>query len=101
MSIRRLERVALSHPVVLKAIAKLSLPESSVITSDFQSQFLPMLRYSNPMLAWELNKTNQVEIVFQDSTKEIVHVQQSHVLMERLISIDAQKHFLKDKYIPE
>lgn len=103
MSVRRLERVALSSPVILKAIVNLSLPESAEFSRNFLTQFLPILRYNNPRLSWSLQKAAFVEVGFEDSTSEMIKceaIPQSHILMERLLSIDAQKHLLKDKYLP-
>ena len=103
MSARRLEIVALASPVVLKSIVKLSLPESVEFSRDFMTQFLPILRYNNPRLSWSVDRRDSVEIGFEDSTCDVIKsntIPQSHVLMERLLGIDAQKHLLKDKYVP-
>ena len=104
MSLRRLERVALSSPVVLKAVVKLGLPAGSEVSRDFTAQFLPMLRFNNPKLSWELCQSDNVELEFSDCTKQVLRgssLVQSHVLMQRLLKIDAEKHMLKDKYVSD
>ena len=101
MSLRRLERVALASPVILKAVVRVGLPEGSEVSRDFTAQFLPMLRFNNPKLSWALCPSDDVELVFSDSTKQVLKgssLVQSHLLMQRLLKIDTDKHMLKDKY---
>jgi hypothetical protein len=79
------------------------LPESMEFSRDFQVQFLPLLRFNNPRLSWELGKKDVIELEFDDHTFEVIgadKIEQSHVLMEKVIGIDSQKHLLKDKYVP-
>ena len=106
MSIRRLERAALSTPYSLKAVVSLTLTGKAQIVSDFRNQFVPMVRYHNPKLSFGSSDSDDkpyMEITFSDATKHVLDlskVVQSHALMERLLTIDADKHALKDKYVP-
>ena len=109
MSIRRLERAALATPYALKAVTSLAFnvrPTCSKF-SDFQTQFLPMLRFHNPKLQLDLRKDEQkavsdLRLKFSDNTEDFLtfdKVVQSHHLMEILLQVDALKHSMKDKYV--
>jgi hypothetical protein len=108
MSIRRLERAALATPYALKAVTQLVFNVRPTCTtfSDFQTQFLPILRFHNPKLQLELRKTEDaasaLQVKFSDNTEDAVpfdKVAQSHHLMEILLNVDALKHSMKDKYV--
>jgi hypothetical protein len=109
MSVRRLERAALATPYALKAVASLVFNVNPACTkfNDFQTQFLPMLRFHNPKLQIQLTKddakkVSDLKLKFSDNTEEAVtfdKIVQSHHLMEVLLQVDALKHSMKDKYV--
>ena len=109
MSVRRLERAALATPYALKAVSSLVFNVNPAGTkfNDFQTQFLPMLRFHNPKLQVELRKddaktVSDLKFKFSDNSEDSVtfdKVIQSHHLMEVLLQVDALKHSLKDKYV--
>lgn len=106
MSLRRLERAALATPYALKAVTCMVFKANPTCTKfkDFQTQFLPMLRFHNPKLQVELHKqdVSDLTVKFSDNTQQVItfdKVVQSHHLMEVLLQVDALKHSMKDKYV--
>ena len=108
MSLRRLERAVLATPFSLKAVTRLNFRVTADCRkfTDFRAQFLPLLRYHNPKLVWEVDSSSRAELIltFSDNSQDTVpldddkKVVQSHHLMEILMHQDALKHALKDKY---
>mmetsp|Transcript_4334 Transcript_4334/g.8775 ORF Transcript_4334/g.8775 Transcript_4334/m.8775 type:complete len:108 (-) Transcript_4334:145-468(-) len=107
MSSRRLNRVLLGVPYILKAaqVVRIRWTPSNELLRQFNTYFLPGLRYHNAKVEFQVTRSDhqggeedQFEVLFGDLGSHELNLQLyecPHQLMQRLRDIDIERSLMR------